>query len=114
MTLSDRLIKKTRKPHLCLMCSRTFPAGSSLRYWVGFNEDRDFCHSYCCLTCTEILKYSPEHSFPEDFVKEMLDKNETPEMLLDTILKIKEQVDNSTQSKNGTTKSTYRYLYWEG
>lgn len=82
MTLSDRLIKKTRKPHLCLMCSRTFPTGSSLRYWVGFNEDRDFCHSYCCITCTEILKYSPEHSFPEDYVKEMLDKNQTPEDLL--------------------------------
>lgn len=81
MTLSDRIIKKTRKPHKCVLCLRIIPIGLRMRYWVGIHEN-DFHHSYCCTTCDEITKFSPEYIYDEGYVTEMLEKGQTPEELL--------------------------------
>lgn len=122
MTLSHRLIKKTRKPHKCLLCLRQIPAASSMMYWVGKYEG-DFCYSYSCMTCDEITKYGHEHEFCEGYVYEMLDKNETPEMLLE-----KYKLQNSKSyikgcpelysffrtfnADNGRMNGSYNYIYY--
>lgn len=73
---------KTRKEHECFSCYRKFPIGTKMNYWVGHYEG-DFCATYSCMTCVEIMNMSSEVYFPEGFVHEMLNKNETPEQLIE-------------------------------
>jgi len=71
----------TRKDHTCFSCLRKFPSGTKMSYWVGIFEF-DFCASYSCMTCVEIMNSTNEVEFPEGFVYEMLNKGETPEDLI--------------------------------
>lgn len=74
----------TRKKHQCFSCWRTFQPGTKMNYWVGTYEG-DFNSLYTCMTCIEIMnmRQDPdEDGFPEGYVCEMLENNETPEELL--------------------------------
>jgi len=44
---------KTRKPHRCFGCAKTYPAGSFLRYSSGVGED-GIWSTYFCSVCREI------------------------------------------------------------
>lgn len=79
-TLKDKNVV-TRKPHRCLLCMRILPAGSSMRYWVGIYEG-DFCTSYSCQTCIQIIDLEQITEYEEGDVKEMLYEHQTPEDLL--------------------------------
>ncbi len=75
-----------RKEHLCFSCHRRFPIGTKMRYWTGLVEG-DFNSVYSCETCDEIIKLTPREFFddgiiPDGFVRETLNKNQTPEELL--------------------------------
>ena len=49
----EKHIKKTRKPHKCVFCGRTIPAGSPNIYnWAGLYEG-DFQNSYACNWCED-------------------------------------------------------------
>ncbi len=85
-TIAHRIIKKTRKVHQCSMCYRKFQPGTTMHYWVGIYEG-DFCYSRCCVTCQQLIDHSTESEFPEGFVYESLNKDQTPEMLLEDLLK---------------------------
>lgn len=65
------------------MCYRKFEPGSTLYYSAGIYEG-EFCSCYICLTCDSIIKLVPtdEEGYPEGFVFEGLNKDETPEMYL--------------------------------
>lgn len=82
---------KTRKPHKCAMCTRTVPAGRTMRAEV--NKDNYIYRLYTCETCdtltTEFTELFDEYGlFPSGCVGEVLrydessDTVETPEMLL--------------------------------
>jgi hypothetical protein len=71
----------TRKRHQCFSCLRYFQPGTKMKYWVGIYE-YDFCASYSCMTCVEIMNSTGECEFPEGFVREMLDEGQSPEDLL--------------------------------
>lgn len=81
-TLKDKIvvIRKTRK---CYSCYRIFDRGSEMRYWVGIYEG-DFGYIYCCKTCVALMKHYDDdgEGYPDGFVREMLDKGQTPEQLL--------------------------------
>jgi hypothetical protein len=85
MTLSDKRVK-IRKKHRCFSCLRIFDPGVVMRYWTGIC-DGDFSSVYSCDTCDQImiLVKSDEDYFPEGYVFEMLERNQTPEELLITI-----------------------------
>lgn len=80
----------TRKQHYCFTCSRLFPRKS--RMWVQINNiDGKINNIYTCLTCEELLPYltsmknSVSDYLGKDFVKQYLNKNQTPEDLLDEL-----------------------------
>ena len=75
-----------RKEHQCFSCLRKFPKGTKMAYWVGIYEG-DFCASYSCMTCVEIMNSTNEVEFPEGFVHEMLEPNQTPEDLMKGVMK---------------------------
>jgi len=81
-TLKSKTVR-TRKSHQCFSCLRNFPPGTKMNYWVGLYED-DFCASYSCMTCVEIMNSTNECEFPEGFVYDMLKVNQLPEDLLTT------------------------------
>jgi hypothetical protein len=82
-TLKCRLVV-TRKLRECNFCFRKFQIGTKMNYWVGI-FDGEFCSSYACETCQEIMSLDSESAFPEGYVNDMLDKDETPEKLLSAI-----------------------------
>jgi hypothetical protein len=49
---SERIIKSTRKPHLCEGCGQTIPAGSTAQNWTGLT-DGDFASVYYHPECRE-------------------------------------------------------------
>lgn len=57
-----------------------------MNYSASIYED-DFCALYSCLTCEEIIGLTPreylEDGIPEGFVREALEKGETPEQHLE-------------------------------
>lgn len=52
--LDSRLVK-TRKPHKCFGCDRTFPAGTIMELST-VADDTEFFSSYLCDTCQEIAR----------------------------------------------------------
>ena len=85
MTVKSKLVN-TKKKHRCFSCERVFPENTKMHYWVGTIEG-DFCASYCCDTCNQIMKLDPFPSdgyYPEGYVLNSLDKNQTPEEYLST------------------------------
>lgn len=52
--LRDRIVI-TKKPHRCLPCWTTWPAGTTMVYSVGVYEG-DFQTSYQCPCCTAFMK----------------------------------------------------------
>jgi len=70
-----------RKEHRCFSCLRRFPIKTNMMYWSCI-YDGDFNNGYTCITCEEIMnkcKDDAEDGYPEGFVFEMLNENETPE-----------------------------------
>jgi hypothetical protein len=89
ITLTNKIVQ-IRKPHICFSCLRKFEIGSKMRYWSGICEG-DFGSSYCCIICDTIIDLLDieEDYYPEGYVDEMLNKDETPEQFLDNLKKIK-------------------------
>jgi hypothetical protein len=83
-----------RKDRQCLLCYRKFSIGTIMNYWVGIVEDT-FTSNYSCLTCKEIINNSEDdgYGFPEGYVHECLDKNQTPEEYLVELKTIKEKCE---------------------
>lgn len=75
-----------RKPHRCWGCRRLYEKGQQLYYWSCV-EDGRFGHGYTCDTCEEIMKLDDEHDneYPKGFVADNLNKDQTPEQLLQEI-----------------------------
>lgn len=82
-TLSYKQVK-TKKRHLCFSCLRYFPLNTLMYKWSCIYEG-DFNYGYTCSTCDELHELSGENEFEEGFVREGLDKNQTPEQLLEKI-----------------------------
>jgi hypothetical protein len=51
---------KTKKPHECDSCQKTFPAGTKMHYAVGLSEG-DFCATYCCPAC-DFARQQKDHT----------------------------------------------------
>ena len=75
---------RTRKEHQCYSCFRKFEPKTKMNYWAGIYEG-DFGSVYWCETCDKIMQLDEEFEYPEGFVHEMLDKNQTPEDLLNSL-----------------------------
>lgn len=80
-TVLKELNVKTRKIHRCFSCLRIFPKGTLMTYQVGIFEG-DFCTTYACSTCLEIMKLSDDCEWEGGYVDEYLQENQTPEELL--------------------------------
>ena len=83
-TLSNKTVV-VRKQRQCFSCLRVFPTGTKMNYWSGISEG-DFSSVYSCMTCVEIMNMPQdpdEDTFPEGYVREMLEKGETPEQLIE-------------------------------
>lgn len=81
----------TKKMHRCFSCIRSFPAKTKMNYWVGIYEG-DFNALYACVTCVEIMNMRQDENadgFEHGFVNEMLEKDQTPEQLLEELKTIK-------------------------
>ena len=50
--VNSRTVKKTRKPHDCLICDREIPIGKSAFNWNGL-YDGEFQNGYACMYCFE-------------------------------------------------------------
>jgi hypothetical protein len=85
---------KTKKSHLCFSCIKRFAENTIMINWEGIYNG-DFNSGYTCLTCEEIIAINTKLKAVEygvvgyGYVNEMLSKEITPEMVLET-LKIKE------------------------
>jgi hypothetical protein len=75
---------KTRKIHRCFSCLRMFPANTMMRYQVCTYEG-DFCTTYACSTCMEIMKILQEDVYEDGEVNNQLERNQTPEELLECL-----------------------------
>lgn len=86
-TFTDKIVK-IRKPHQCFSCFRKFEPGTEMRYWCGI-YDGDFGSVYSCKACNEIMdRCEPDDDgYPEGFVAYMLEKDQTPEQLLEKMKK---------------------------
>jgi hypothetical protein len=90
--LSEKIVK-TKKPHFCFACSRSFPAGSTMKYQANI-FDGDFGSLYVCETCQELMDKANDYlwddfemSYPENCVGEALSivGYKTPEEWLQSI-----------------------------
>jgi hypothetical protein len=87
---------KTKKPHLCFSCLKSFPENTAMISWAGMYMG-DFNSGYTCLTCDEIIDLSvkngiidwQENAVEFGYVNEMISKETTSKMILE-ILKTKE------------------------
>lgn len=84
-TLTCKVVT-TRKPHRCFCCRRVFPKGTDMQYWSNVC-DGDFGSGYNCATCEELLQiayknFDDGEGYQEGCVDESLDKDQTPEALL--------------------------------
>ena len=79
------VIVKTKKQHQCFSCLRIFPSNTKMNYSAGIYEG-DFSAGYSCMTCVDIMNRCEHESegYSEGFVREMLEKDQTPEQLLET------------------------------
>lgn len=75
-----------RKEHRCFSCGRKFAVGTQMISWASIYEG-EFCSGYTCMTCEQLHNLSGEHEFPEDFVLNWLKQGQTPEDLLEEIIK---------------------------
>jgi hypothetical protein len=80
-TVLKELNVKTRKVHRCFSCLRIFPQGTLMRYQVCTYEG-DFCTTYACSTCMDIMESLQEYNWEDGYVDLQLEKNQTPEELL--------------------------------
>lgn len=81
MLLKDKEVV-IRKDRQCFSCLRKFPTGTKMKYWVSIYEG-DFNTGYVCSTCIKIMNKDKENNeYPEGYVEEVLNKDETPEELL--------------------------------
>lgn len=80
-TILKDLNLKIRKQHTCFSCLRKFPPGTIMRYQACIYEG-DFCTTYTCDTCQDIMSISNEHEWEEGFVDNQLEHLQTPEELL--------------------------------
>ncbi|MDP2692797.1 MAG: hypothetical protein Q8O88_04125 [bacterium] len=80
---------KTRKPHRCFACLRTFPEGTKMNYQTNV-YDGDLYSLYTCETCIDIMALSNRddygEGFEEGFVREQLTGSEDPEWLLKRLI----------------------------
>lgn len=79
---------KIKKSHECFSCLRIFDVNSKMIKWAGLNIDGDFCYGYTCLTCQKIMDKQPsdEEGYPEGYVKELLQEDQSPECYLEPIM----------------------------
>jgi len=78
---------KTRNPHKCFSYYRLFDIGTTMRYTVGTYDV--IYGTYSCTTCDKIMDLLPDDDgYPEGYVYEMLELNQTPEILLEKLNKI--------------------------
>lgn len=88
---------KTKKPHLCFSCLKRFPVNTVMINWAGITNG-DFNSGYTCLTCEEIIDISAKSGeFREGvvefgYVNEMTSKETTPEMVLEQLKAIPNEV----------------------
>lgn len=88
---------KTKKPHSCFSCLRKTQANSSMVYWAGLYNG-DFNSGYTCLTCEEIIAINTKLKAVEygvvemGYVNEMTSKETTPEMVLEQLKAIPNEV----------------------
>jgi hypothetical protein len=71
----------TRKSRQCSSCLRQFPSKTKMQYQVCIYEG-DFCTTYLCQTCIDILAFSDETEWEGGFVDNKLEQDQTPEDLL--------------------------------
>lgn len=90
--LSEKIVK-TKKPHFCFACSRSFPAGSEMKHQSNI-FDGDFGSIYVCATCQKLMDKASDYLYddfemvyPEDCVNEALSTvgYKTPEEWLQAI-----------------------------
>lgn len=81
---------KIRKEQQCFSCLRTFPKDTLMYYQVSI-IDGDFCTTYTCNVCKEIMSLSYEFEYEHGYVDGMLDKDTSPEELLQDLIKIKNE-----------------------
>ncbi len=89
-TLKYKLVK-TRKRHLCFSCLRRFEPNVKMYYWFCVYSGQSNS-GYTCKMCHEIinlLHVPGDEDIIEGYVKEMLNEGETPETLLNDIIKSK-------------------------
>ena len=81
--ISHKLVK-SRKSHQCFSCLRKIPAHTPIYAWAVVYEG-DFGHGHTCTTCQDIMDIQGSddgEGFPEEFVREQLNKDQIPEDLL--------------------------------
>lgn len=66
--LSDKIVE-TRKPHICVICQETFPAGSRARALRQIDlespGDRRVMTFYACPTCVEAMAQAFDDEHPD-------------------------------------------------
>lgn len=56
---TEKIVKRTRKKHLCSLCNRTIPQGFSCHCLTGKSEG-EFFKLYLCNTCWELWSQFPD------------------------------------------------------
>jgi len=87
-TVLKNLNVTTKKVHRCFSCLRKFPVNTEMRYQVCIYEG-DFCTTYACKTCLEIMTLSKEYEWESGYVDEQLQESQTPEDLLKCLKRYK-------------------------
>lgn len=83
--LSDKIVT-TRKIHRCNACERSFPIGTKMRTQVNTSDGLQTWRE--CPTCHELIDKYPylfedyDHTCYSGCVREALQKDQTPELLL--------------------------------
>jgi hypothetical protein len=81
--LKDKHVK-IRKEHMCFSCYRKFPIGTIMHY--GTYVDDKIYSLYTCSTCEQIMDLEKDETeFKYGYVNNELNKNETPEQLLEKL-----------------------------
>jgi hypothetical protein len=90
MKIIRNKIVTTRKKHKCNACLRMFEAGSKM-ITIVLVDVKEIFNFRQCTTCNELLLNFPEHfvnnenMIEEGCVNEFLERNETPEKLLNIL-----------------------------
>lgn len=84
---------KIRKEHRCFSCFRKFTIGTIMDKWTWL-IDSTWNSGYTCKTCQDIHDIHRDDfdsdGIPEGYVNECLNKDETPEMYLAELIRLKD------------------------